>query len=71
MKTRKLVALQNEQYITKHRPKQFSVIGTQVTVIDFTNQVERSVWITGGYSPTKSDQLINVVVWCVIANIGK
>jgi hypothetical protein len=47
MDPKKLLALQKEKYLIEHRPKQFTGTGTQVTVMDFIDQVEHFVWMVG------------------------
>jgi hypothetical protein len=62
MDPRKLLALQKEKYLVEHWPKQFTGTGTQVTIMDFIDQVEHFVQMGGGYGPIQSDRLIDVVM---------
>jgi hypothetical protein len=56
----KLDALQKENSIIEHRPKQSLGIATQLIFIDFIDHVEHIIRMHRSYSPTKLDQLIVV-----------
>jgi hypothetical protein len=55
----------------EYGPKQFTGTGTQLTVIDFIDQVENFACMGRGYGPTKFDRLIDVVIRFVFTEIYK